>query len=329
VIVVTGAAGFIGSNIVADLLAEDRSREIVVVDRFGTDERWRNLARHPVDHFVDPTRLDIFLAAHGDEIEAIIHMGAIATTTERDVDRLVRCNIEATVQLWDWCAMRQVPFLYASSAATYGGRERGFADDDSPDALAALAPLNAYGWSKHATDMLLARRVAAGRPAPPFWAGLKFFNVYGPNEYHKGDMASVAYKLHAQAMRGETVHLFRSYRPGIADGEQRRDFIHVRDCTRAILWLLNNRGRSGLYNVGTGEARSFLDVVRALARAMGREVNVEFIDMPEPIRARYQYFTEADTAKLRGAGLTAPCYTLEQGIADYVRGYLGRDDGYR
>lgn len=327
-IVVTGAAGFIGSNIVADLEARGQG-PIAVVDWFGTDERWRNLARREIAHFVSPDDILPFLARHAREVRAVIHMGAISATTERDVDRLVALNINYTVALWDWCAAEGVPFVYASSAATYGGREGGFDDDGSLAALAALEPLNAYGWSKNATDILFARRVAEGQPTPPQWAGLKFFNVYGPNEYHKGDMMSVACKLYAQVQAGETVRLFRSHRDGIADGDQRRDFVYVKDCTRAILWLLDHPGTSGLFNIGTGTARSFLDIARAMERATDRALIVEYIDMPESIRDRYQYYTEANMARLRGAGMDMPFATLEEGIGDYVTGYLARDRRYR
>jgi ADP-L-glycero-D-manno-heptose 6-epimerase len=327
-IVVTGAAGFIGSNIVADLEARGQG-PIAVVDWFGEDERWRNLAKRSIDAYVRPEDIGTWLAVNAREVTAIIHMGAISATTERDVDRLVSNNINFTVNLWEWCVEHQVPFIYASSAATYGGIENGFTDDESLDAMSALSPLNAYGWSKKATDLIFARRIAAGKPTPPQWAGLKFFNVYGPNEYHKGDMMSVACKLYDQVMRGEQVRLFKSYRDGIADGNQRRDFVYVKDCVRSILWLLDNPSNSGIFNIGSGEARSFLDIAKALARTINRPVDVEFIEMPESIRDRYQYFTQSEMGKLRGAGMTAPFATLEQGVADYVTEYLARGDRYR
>lgn len=327
-IVVTGAAGFIGSNIVADLEARGRG-PIAVVDWFGVDERWRNLAARTLDLFVVPENIEVFLTAHTSEIEAIIHMGAISATTERDVDKLVANNINFTVKLWDWCAQAQVPFIYASSAATYGGIESGFADDESLEAMKALAPLNAYGWSKKATDIIFARRIAQGKPHPPQWVGLKFFNVYGPNEYHKVDMMSVACKMFDQIMRGERVQLFKSHRPGIADGEQRRDFVYVKDCTRVILWVLDNPGVSGIFNVGSGLARSFLDIVNVYTKVINLPVDVEFIDMPETIRDRYQYFTQANMTKLRGRGMDAPFMTLEDGITDYATVYLAREDRYR
>jgi ADP-L-glycero-D-manno-heptose 6-epimerase len=327
-IVVTGAAGFIGSNIVADLETRGDG-PIVAVDWMGSDERWRNLAKRRIAAFVRPEAILPFLDRHAGEIRAIIHMGAISATTERDVDRLVELNINYTVALWDWCARNATPLLYASSAATYGGIESGFADDDAVAAQQALRPLNAYGWSKQATDILFAERVARGEPQPPRWAGLKFFNVYGPNEYHKGDMMSVAAKLHAQVIAGEPVRLFKSYRDGIADGDQRRDFVHVRDCTRAMLWLLDRDAPSGVYNVGSGEARSFLDIAKALGRVVNRPLDVEFIEMPEAIRGRYQYFTRAEMGKLRSTGFAASPMSLEDGIAEYVGGYLGCEDRYR
>lgn len=327
-IVVTGGAGFIGSNLVADLEARGQG-PIAVVDWFGEDERWRNLANRRIAHFVRPEAIDPFLAAHAGEIRAIVHMGAISATTERDVDRLVELNINYSVKLWDWCAEHGAPFLYASSAATYGGIESGFTDDESVAALSALRPLNAYGWSKKATDIIFAERLAAGQPAPPQWAGLKFFNVYGPNEYHKGDMMSVACKLYGQVMAGEKVRLFKSYRDGIADGEQRRDFVYVKDCTRAMLWLLDHPDVSGIFNLGAGQARSFLDIAKALGRVVNRPVEVEFIEMPEAIRDRYQYFTEAEMGKLRAAGMDAPFASLEEGVADYVTAHLAREDRYR
>jgi len=328
VIVVTGAAGFIGSNIVADLEARGQG-PVAVVDWFGEDERWRNLAKRRIDAFIRPEEIDAWLAIHAREVKAIIHMGAISATTERDVDKLVSNNINYTVRLWDWCVEHQVPFVYASSAATYGGIETGFTDDQCLQAMDALLPLNAYGWSKKATDIIFARRIADGKPTPPQWAGLKFFNVYGPNEYHKGDMMSVACKLYDQVIRGEQVKLFKSYRDGVADGDQRRDFVYVKDCVASILWLLENPSHSGIFNIGSGEARSFLDIAKALGRVVNRPVEVEFIEMPEAIRDRYQYFTQAEMGKLRGAGMTAPFATLEEGVADYVTSHLAREDRYR
>jgi ADP-L-glycero-D-manno-heptose 6-epimerase len=328
VIVVTGAAGFIGSNIVADLLAQ-RHDEVAVIDWFGDGEKWRNLAKHHVAAFAFPEEAAEFLDVNAERIKAVIHMGAVSATTERDVDRLVRLNIRDTVALWDWCAAHSVPLIYASSAATYGGLDQGLIDDDSPSAISALRPLNAYGWSKKAVDEILVNRIAAGAKAPPQWVGLKFFNVYGPNEYHKGDMKSVAVKIFDAVRDGAPVRLFKSHRDGIAHGEQRRDFIYVKDCSRVILWFLANPEISGIFNIGTGAARSFLDIAKALGKALGKTLEIEFIDMPEMLRDRYQYFTQAQMGKLRGRGYDQPFTSLEDGIADYVQAYLAREDRYR
>ena len=327
-IVVTGAAGFIGSNVVADLNAAGVG-PIAAVDWFTTDERWRNLGKRVVAHFVRPDVLVAFLDRHRSDIGAIIHMGAISATTERDVDLLVERNINYTVRLWDWCAVAEVPFIYASSAATYGSREKGFIDDESIPALRALRPLNAYGWSKMATDLIFAQRVAAGEAKPPQWVGLKFFNAYGPNEYHKGGMRSVANKLFDALKRDDPLLLFKSYRRGIADGEQRRDFVYVKDCSSIILRMLESSKTSGIFNVGTGTARSFLDVADAMTAIGGRRRKVEFIDVPEVIRDRYQYFTEADTSKLRRALPDVRFHSLEDGIGDYMLNYLQTADPYR
>ncbi len=326
-IIVTGAAGFIGSNVVAEFEAAGEG-PIVAVDWFEDGEKWRNLAKRRVAAFVAPEGLLPFLDDVAREVKLVVHMGAISATTERDVDKLVRLNINATVALWDWCAAHGVPFIYASSAATYGGRESGFGDDESVAALAALRPLNAYGWSKKATDDIFAMRLAAGAPRPPQWAGLKFFNVYGPNEYHKGDMMSVACKMFDTVARGDTVRLFRSYRDDIADGEQRRDFVYVKDCTRTILELYRRPQVSGIFNIGSGRAQSFIDIVRALELALNRPVDVEFIEMPEALRGRYQYFTQADMAKLKATGIGTAFRDLGAGVMDYVTGHLARDDRY-
>ncbi len=327
-IVVTGAAGFIGSNIVAELEALNRG-PIAVADWFGDGDKWRNLAKRRISAFVDPNDLLVFLSDHARDVESVIHMGAISATTERDVDRLIALNVNCTVDLWDWCAAHDVRFLYASSAATYGALETGLVDDEEPHRLSALRPLNAYGWSKKAVDEMIAHRIASGKKPPPQWAGLKFFNVYGPNEYHKGDMRSVVHKLFEVVRAGGKARLFKSYRPGIADGEQRRDFIYVRDCATAILWLLDNPQISGVFNLGTGIARSFLDITKALGLAMGVDIDFEFIDMPEQIRDAYQYYTQADMRKFASKGFPNHFYSLEDGVAEYVKSHLITADRYR
>jgi ADP-L-glycero-D-manno-heptose 6-epimerase len=324
---VTGGAGFIGSNLVAALV--ERGTEVMIVDRLRAGAKWRNLAHHAIAGILPPEEIEEFLAA-SPPIEAVLHMGAISDTTARDGDLVAAVNFTLPLWLWAWCAERGVPLIYASSAATYGDGAQGFDDDASPEALARLRPLNLYGWSKLAFDRRVADMLARGLPAPPQWAGLRFFNVYGPNEYHKGRMASVVHHKFRQVMEGEPATLFRSDRPDIADGEQSRDFVHVDDCVDAILWLLENPGVSGLFNIGTGRARSFLDLVRALFAALGREPEIRFVDMPEDLKGKYQYFTEARMDRLREAGWDGQSTPLEEGVRRYVQDFLlNADDPYR
>ena len=323
---VTGGAGFIGSNLVAALCR--RGAEVMVADRLGSEGKWCNIARHPIAGVVPPEGLERFLAAEP-PLSAVLHMGAISDTTVTDGDLVAETNLMLPLRLWDLCAARGVPFLYASSAATYGDGAEGFDDDMAPDHLARLRPLNLYGWSKHAFDRRVAQLLARKRPAPPQWAGLKFFNVYGPNEHHKGRMASVVLHKVAQIRRGEAATLFRSDRPGIADGDQRRDFVHVDDCVAAILWLLENPQVSGLFNIGSGRARSFLDLTRAVFAALGEAERIEFVDMPAELRGRYQYFTEAPLDRLRAAGYAAQPTPLEEGVRRYVQDVLLAEDPYR
>ncbi len=327
---VTGGAGFIGSNLVAALC--ERGAEVMVVDRLRSGEpgreKWRNLAHHPIAGILAPEQLADFWATAPD-IDAVLHMGAISATTATDGDLVAATNLTLPLWLWAACAERGVPFLYASSAATYGDGALGFADDDSAAALAALRPLNLYGWSKLAFDRRAAAMLARGIAAPPQWAGLRFFNVYGPNEYHKGRMASVVFHKFHESRGGGPARLFRSDRGGIGDGEQKRDFVHVDDCVAAMLWLLDNPGVSGLFNIGSGHARSFLDLVRAMFAGMGEAPRIEFIDMPADLRGKYQYFTEAPMDKLRAAGFDRPPTTLEDGVGRYVRDFLLNSDPHR
>lgn len=327
-IVVTGAAGFIGSNIVADLEQSGKG-PVAACDWFGSEDKWLNLAKRSIAAFVTPERLIDFLDANSSAIRAVIHMGAISATTEKDVDRLIELNVNFSVGLWDWCAAAQVPFLYASSAATYGDREADFYDQDDLVSLSGLRPLNGYGWSKKVVDQIFAARVAEGQPKPPQWVGFKFFNVYGPNEYHKGDMRSVISKLFDTIQAGQGIRLFKSHRPGVRDGEQLRDFVYVKDCSKVVCWALENPSLSGIFNLGTGRARSFLDLATLVRARLNHHVPIDFIDMPEAIRAKYQYFTQADVTKLRLAGMDIQFASLENGIEDYVDRYLLQDDRYR
>jgi len=326
-ILVTGGAGFIGSNIVAALA--ERGTPVAVCDRLRSADKWRNLAKRELVDLVDPAALAPWLADHGATLDAIIHMGAISSTTETDADLIADVNFRLSLTLWRWCASNTTRFVYASSAATYGDGSAGFDDDPSPEALAKLRPLNAYGWSKHLFDRRVVRAVERGESAPPQWVGLKFFNVYGPNEYHKGTMRSVVAQKYPLAAAGRPITLFRSHNPDFEDGGQLRDFIFVEDCVDVVLWLLERPDVNGLYNLGTGEARSFSDLARALCVAAGAPPEIEYIEMPEVLRGKYQYYTCARMDRLREAGYDRPSTSLEDGVGRYVTCFLAQPDPYR
>ena len=325
-LLVTGGAGFIGSNIVAALNQAGRT-DIVVNDVFGSDQKWRNLGKRQIADVVAPVDLARWL--DGRKLEAVIHMGAISDTTARDADLVLENNFRCSLRLLDWCTTARVPFIYASSAATYGDGADGFADDGTLDALKTLKPLNLYGWSKHLFDQAVAVRVAKKEKLPPQWAGVKFFNVFGPNEYHKGEMMSLVAKRFDDAKAGRTVRLLKSHRAGIADGEQKRDFIYVDDAVAVVRWLMETPHVSGLFNVGTGKARSFRDLISSVFRALGREPSIEYVDMPESIRGQYQYYTEAEVSNLLRAGYNAGFTPLEDGVSRYVTQFLNAADRYR
>jgi ADP-L-glycero-D-manno-heptose 6-epimerase len=325
-ILVTGGAGFIGSNIVASLNEVGRE-DVVVNDILGSDGKWRNLAKRQLADVVAPA--DLFRWLEGRQLEAVIHMGAISSTTATDGDLVLDTNLRLSLRLLDWCTEHRTPLIYASSAATYGDGEQGFDDDWSPEALKALRPMNLYGWSKHLFDQILAVRHARGEKLPPQWVGLKFFNVFGPNEYHKGTMASVLCRVFDEAKAGQPVRLFKSHRAGIADGDQRRDFIYVDDVVAVTRWLLDTPSVSGIFNVGTGKARSFREMIEAMFAALGRAPNIEYVEMPEQIRGSYQYFTESEVGRLRKAGYNGGFTPLEAAVTDYVTKYLDRTDRYR
>jgi ADP-L-glycero-D-manno-heptose 6-epimerase len=325
-LLVTGGAGFIGSNLVASLNDAGRS-DIVVNDTLGSDEKWRNLAKRQLADFVSPP--DLWNWLDGRKLDAVLHMGAISDTTARDGDRVMETNFRLSLRLLDWCTQRRTPFIYASSAATYGDGAAGFSDDCSPAALKRLQPMNLYGWSKHLFDLAIVDRAARKVELPPQWVGLKFFNVFGPNEYHKGEMMSLVAKRFDEAKAGRPIRLFKSYRAGIADGEQKRDFIFVDDAIAVVRWLIDTPAVSGIFNVGSGHARSFRDLMTAMLAALGRPPDIEYIDMPEAIRASYQYFTQADVDNLRRAGYNAGSMPLEDAVKRYVTTYLDRSDRYR
>jgi ADP-L-glycero-D-manno-heptose 6-epimerase len=325
-LLVTGGAGFIGSNIVAGLNAAGIS-DIAVNDILGTGQKWRNLAGRQVAEFVPVA--DLLRWLEGRKLDAVVHMGAISSTTEADVDLLIEHNFILSLRLFDWCAANRTPFVYASSAATYGDGGAGFVDDWSSAGLARLRPLNPYGFSKHLFDQAVIERVGRKDRLPPQWAGLKFFNVFGPNEYHKGEMMSLVAKRFDEAKAGTPIRLFKSHRAGIGDGEQKRDFIYVDDAVAVVRWLLETPRVSGIFNVGTGNARSFRDLMAAVFAALGKAPNITYVDMPEAIRNSYQYFTQADMSNLRRAGFAAEFLTLEEGVKTYVSRYLDRADRFR
>src|SRR3954451_7035613 len=325
-LLVTGGAGFIGSNVVAALNDAGRS-DVTVCDVLGHDGKWRNLAKRRLADIVPPVELMHWL--NGRRLDAVIHLGAISDTTATDGDLLIETNFRLSMRLLDWCTANATPLIYASSAATYGDGAQGFRDDQSVDGLKTLRPMNLYGWSKHLFDMAVAQRAASGDQLPPQWAGLKFFNVFGPNEYHKGAMMSVLARRFDDLRAGRVVQLFKSHREGIADGDQRRDFIYVDDVVRVIVWLLATPSVSGLFNVGTGKARSFRDLMLAAYAALGASPNIEYIDMPEQIRGSYQYFTQSEVDRLHRAGYNGGFTTLEDAVKAYAGDYLDRPDRFR
>ncbi|MBI4274887.1 MAG: ADP-glyceromanno-heptose 6-epimerase [Rhizobiales bacterium] len=325
-LLVTGGAGFIGSNVVASLNEAGRS-DIAVNDILGSDGKWQNLAKRQLADVVPPA--DLLRWLDGRKLDALIHLGAISDTTASDGDLVLDTNFRLSLQLLDWCTQTRTPFIYASSAATYGDGAEGFSDDWSLPALKRLKPMNLYGWSKHLFDLAIVDRHSKREKLPPQWAGLKFFNVYGPNEYHKGKMASVLTRVFDEAKAGRPVRLFKSHKSGIEDGDQRRDFIYVDDAVAIVRWLMETPKVSGIFNVGTGKARSFRDIIEAMFAALKRAPNIEYIDMPEGIRGQYQYFTQSDGLSLRRAGYNAGFTPLEDAVTRYITEFLDRPDRYR
>jgi ADP-L-glycero-D-manno-heptose 6-epimerase len=314
-IVVTGAAGFIGSCLV-NKLNNKGLKDILLVDDFNRPEKEENTTHKSYVDRVDRDRFLQWLNDHHTDVSFVCHIGARTDTTETDKQIFDRLNLHYSMDVWKACSEYSLPLIYASSAATYGLGEQGYADDHAlvPD----LKPLNAYGESKNEFDKWVLKQTTE----PPFWAGLKFFNVYGPNEYHKARMASVIFHAYGQIRENGYVRLFRSHRPDFEDGKQLRDFIYVKDVVNVIYYLMNDRPSSGLYNLGTGQARTFLDLARATFRAMDLHEDIRFIDTPEDIREKYQYFTEADMDKLRNSGYRQQFYSLEEGVEEYVREFL-------
>jgi len=303
------------------------SREIVPFDILGSDGKWHNLAARQFADLVPPA--DLWRWLEGRKLDAVVHLGAISSTTATDGDAVIENNFRLSLRLFEWCAATRTPFIYASSAATYGDGRQGYGDDWSIAALKRLKPMNLYGWSKHMFDLAVVERVARKQSVPPQWVGLKFFNVFGANEYHKGEMMSLVAKRFDDAKAGKPIALFKSHRAGIADGEQKRDFVYVDDAVAVVRWLLDTPAISGIFNIGTGTARSFRDLMNALFAALGREPKIEYIDMPASIRDSYQYFTQAEPENLRRAGYNAGFTALEEAVRRYVTCYLDRADRYR
>ncbi len=328
-IIVTGGAGFIGSNLVISL-QEKGFTDIVVCDDFGHNEKWQNLRKHDFIDLVAPEALFTYLIKHKEEIEVVYHLGDISSTRETDVDSLLQNNFNYSVNLWKWCTRNNIRFIYTSSATTYGNGAQGFEDNDSPSYLRTLNPLTAHAWSKHLFDMRVARDSHSGKATPPQWVGLKLFSVYGPNEYHKEDQQSLICQSFPRAKENLKVQLFRSTNPEYGDGEQMRDFVYVKDCCDVMIWLLEHHDVNGIFNVGSGQARSFNDLIGCLFKTIGHEkANIEYKDMPPEIASKYQDNLQANLTKLRSRGYVKEMTTIEGGISEFVNEYLLKHDKYR
>jgi ADP-L-glycero-D-manno-heptose 6-epimerase len=314
-IVVTGAAGFIGS-VLAGRLNKDGLAELVLVDDFSNVDKIKNFENKTFSLKIDRGEFFDWLDSNHEQVDFVLHIGARTDTTEFDVTVFDKLNLNYTKKVWNRCADYDIPLIYASSAATYGMGEFGYNDDH--DIVDKLKPLNPYGESKNEFDKWALKQ----KKTPPFWAGLKFFNVYGPNEYHKGRMASVVFHAYHQIKKTGKVKLFKSHNPDFKDGEQLRDFIYVKDVVDVIYFMMRERPEPGLYNLGTGKARTFIDLAISTFKALDMQPNIEFVDTPEDIRDKYQYFTEANMKKLLAAGYNKRFTSLEKGVDDYIRNYL-------
>lgn len=314
-IIVTGAAGFIGSCLI-QRLNQDNFNYIIAVDDFSNEEKNRNLVGKKIQERVERENFFDWLDANYQEVEFCFHIGARTDTTEFDIEIFNKLNLNYSKKIWKKCYEYQIPLVYASSAATYGLGENGY--DDNESLIPQLKPLNPYGDSKNDFDIWALKQ----EEQPFFWAGLKFFNVYGPNEFHKGRMASVIWHTFNQIKKTGGMKLFRSHNPEFKDGEQMRDFVYVKDVVEVCLFLMHHRRNSGIYNLGSGKARTFMDLVKNTFKALDNEEVISFVDTPEDIRDKYQYFTEANMSKLKSIGYERPFHTLEEGVADYVENYL-------
>ncbi|MCD8290232.1 MAG: ADP-glyceromanno-heptose 6-epimerase, partial [Prevotella sp.] len=310
-VLVTGGLGFIGSNLIEKLDREGYS--VILVDSFGNGEKWKNVSKRTnIIRFVKPCEIFDFMQDNEYPLNAVIHLGAISSTTESDVDLLVEVNYRLSIELYRWCRQKEIQFIYASSASVYGG-DTAFDDSDDVKDINSLRPLNAYGWSKKETDLYIANDGGFGSSGSSV-VGLRFFNVYGPNEYHKDAQSSVVYQFYNQVRNSGVVKLFKSTVDGIDDGEQKRDFVYVADCVELIVWLLNHKDIHGIYNVGTGEAKSFNSVASAIFKEMGLPQQVSFIEMPQNVKKHYQNYTVASLEKLRGVGYTGSFRSIYNGV---------------
>lgn len=327
-IAVTGAAGFIGSNLLA-ILESQGLGPFLAIDFVDTPHKRANVQKRNGAQWLRPADSIAGMDKFSNEITALVHLGAETSTTSTNRKKVFGANVDFSRELWDWCARNQTPFVYASSASVYGSGDNGFFDGANVEEMKSLVPLNVYGESKLVFDLFVANSISSKRPSPPQWAGLRFFNVFGPNELHKGTQASVVSQMFPIAAQGDPYALFKSHREGIADGGQMRDFVFVDDCVGVMTWLLENPDVSGIFNVGTGKARSFLDLAAAVYDATDKPLNLEWRDTPESIRDHYQYFTEADMSRLRSAGYSVPFTSLEDGISLTIKDYLSQPDPYR
>ena len=324
--VITGAAGFLGSNLAAALENEDS--EIVICDWLDSPAKLKNLAKRSSTQIIQPENLFEFFKVYGDKIDVVFLLGAISSTTETNLSLITNVNVDLPKQIWNWCRDNFCRLIYASSAATYGNGSSGFRDNFSVRELRELKPLNVYGRSKNQFDIWVAQQIETGKATPSQWVGLKFFNVYGPNEYHKGKQMSVVPQFYRQIIETNRARLFQSHNPEYSDGGQLRDFVWVGDCVKVMQWFDRQPKVSGLFNCGTGKARTYWELASSIFSVLGKQIDVDFIPIPENIRENYQYFTEANIRKLRKAGYSDEFTVLEVGVETYVREYLMSDDKY-
>lgn len=322
--VITGGSGFIGSNL-AKGLEENYSKPIFIVDWIKNKEK--NINKRKNITLVDPKKYLLFLNQNVNNIEIIFHLGAITSTTEKNAKRITKHNLDLSLNLWKWCISNNVRFIYASSAATYGSGQNNFKDIDKLSYLSSLEPLNLYGWSKHLFDKFVVNQVSKSI-APPQWVGLKFFNVYGPNEYHKGEMKSIICKIYERISTKKDIFLFKSHKKKFKDGEQLRDFIYVKDVVKVICWLVENPCVNGIFNLGSGKARTFKDLAYSVFKCCNHRKEVKYINTPSSIKDKYQYYTKAHMSKLLDAGYNNSFTELEDGVKDYVQNFLLKKDKY-